>query len=228
MYYADLLSAAFLHLTETVDCDIAFTANSMLPPPLSKYRTLVCDSDIAPYLDMNFRRSDVENEVLENLTITPSDSWRYFADRPDKYGLISEVTISAPKSSVSIPFSKVETNSTIILIVSYLRSYKLVSVVNIRICGEYVTTLDALWDDYSIDRISVTHTSIIHWDYRRSPIASVIRENCKGPQNTIEFYSSFGHEKRDPAKRAARGNRQKFKLESVKVCRKAEVETDLE
>jgi hypothetical protein len=161
--------------------------------------------------------------VLEKLTITPSDSWRYFADRPGKYGLISEVTPSAPNALVSIPFSEVEADSSIIIMVPYLRSYVFASVADVRICGEYVTTLDALWDEYTIDRISVTHTSIIHWDYRRSSIASVIHENCKGPQNTIEFYSPFGHEKKDPGKRAARGDKQKFKIESVKICRPAQV-----
>jgi hypothetical protein len=228
MYYADLLSAAFLHVTKTINCDNAPIVNPMLPPPLSKYHKVECDPDIAPYLDMNFRRSDVESEVLENLTITPSDSWRYFADRPGKYGLISEVTPSAPKSSVSIPFGEIETNSTIIIMVSYLRSYEFASVADIRICGEYVLTLDALWDDYSSNHISVTHTSAIEGDYRGLSIADVIHENCKGPQNTIEFYSPFGHEKKDPAKRAARGYKQKFKIESVKVCRKGEVDADLE
>lgn len=94
----------------------------------------------------------------------PSTGWMYTEERPGKFGFISH----RPKTgkctgqyynSISFPLDpkKVEFNKKKYLLrIHYLRTYGNAGAADIFLCGKYVTTIDALWEDWTTYHFSVS------------------------------------------------------------------------
>lgn len=101
-------------------------------------------------------------------TVSPQYSWKVLEDRPNKFGLISEITnekscmISGKSKGRRVSYASVaqflftfpSMEVDYILQIQLMMTYFNAGEVDVYLCDKYLTSVDSLWPDYGVRRAS--------------------------------------------------------------------------
>ena len=244
MFYGDLISNLFLRtLTASTTstpslCSAVETAslrNNTLPSILTPLKAKkVCSPVTRPLLSFDF--SDPENKLNTSyyMSMSNATSWEFVEDRPNKFGLVSEFTVDTTAHCIRWDVDAMPVSKEYRLSVRYMRTYLNAGVRNmvhfvfyilsasffpiqaaeVLMCGQYIRTLNALWEDFITYHVSIPFEEIIDLSTK------ILTKNCKEERPFIEVchYLVTDPRRKSPSEMAARTERQKFKLLSIEVC----------
>lgn len=221
MFYADLISnLLFREIASKESCTPAdeVATSTTLPPVLAKVKPTIkqCAKDKQVLSSFRFTSGKIESSAPESLLIEPPNSWQLVEDRVGKYGLITEYIDDAHSAQHRITIQlgeNIDESIDYLFLFEYMKTYLNAGIVELTICEQYVTILDALWPDYQTYHVSTMHAEPVVIN------GAWINKLCKRHVgHTMELQYYFWEEKKDPRKRAARTSKQKFKLESIVIC----------
>lgn len=99
-------------------------------------------------------------------TIAPEGSWRLYEDRPGKPGWIIETFMNASYGgNLTFPISLKNATESQFVRIEYLRTYEHAGTAEIRLCGQHVATLDALWQNPESYKKSLSYFRTVQLPY---------------------------------------------------------------
>lgn len=223
LFYADLIASSLSR--EILDCSarqrsqISMNISAWMLNHHLKEDVIHCREDIPHLIDMS--AANVLHNPSHNIGsyVTNSTSaWGVVEERHGKVGWVDEIDEGNCTNFYSSIFFPIPSNSnktspsidpgSYMLRIHYLRTYFNAGKVTVYLCGNKITTLDALWEDHETYKYS--YNDIYTLEYNARGVDDICNRN-KAPQR-LEFRHSCVS---DPI--PAR-NRNKFKIVSVRLC----------
>lgn len=232
LFFADII--AFILQKEAESCDtgksksrIRRSSDMVLSnfPKFNSSTTKYCAENKKPIFEISAMD---KNAHSISYTSVPDKVWSLVEDAPGKKGWLTEKTKMSTvildtykdhkySSKLVFPFvpdSDFYKKKSLIRI-HYMRTYANAGMVDVFLCGQYLTTLDALWEDWHTYHFTFNQIFTFEYNPKLKPLCT------KGDKDamTIEVkrYHDVTSSKDEKQYKNAR-SRNKFKLVAFEVC----------
>lgn len=227
LFYADLIAQLFYKKFES---NCLFTSIEQqqqyreLPKPLTRMKTSTCSSLHDHLVHVDFTEPQITSP--DAYEISPLGSWHHTEDRPNKFGLVSTYSDKDREGhNIKVPIDKstldkFSPDQELVLLLTFLRTYKNAGALAVDLCGKWVYIVDALWDSFLTKFISVPYT----FPYKIT--VRDIHTHCRNEPEPFLVFNHFYHKSRDSEMTEARMSSQKFRIDKIVLCTCEEQETE--
>lgn len=246
LFYADMVAAMIQFTTSRSKCNSIYTHRqgqraTALPPPLLKDVNTTCDRSVAPILDISAEKVMNNLPVIGTWDRYPADAslkaWDLRSEGRGRVGWIQE-KLSFPSGLKSYParitFYPNDPQRSLgrdgqtphVIQIQYLRTYANAGQVRVYVCGHLIQggdgmvrgNLDGLWLSYDSYKLSLPEIEYI--------VFPDFGFHCKNESDMgirFEYVENIACRDRSTMhscsrELAARTEKQKFKIISIKVC----------
>eukprot|EP01032_Pedospumella_encystans_P008915 gene8915-10533_t len=188
-----------------------------MPTPmhnLSQASSGTCDMSQPIVLDTHANTTFTPRDVHAyetNLTTVSKTGWREYIDYHNTPGFIINALSDPAQASLHFPLAEQASYEYFMLKIQYLKSYIGMGVVHIRLCGEKINIIDALYHDHATNKVSLPTEFI----YQISSGNNARCQKVPAKNRTLEILYVRVNDNFTPIRAHAH---QKFKVMEAVIC----------